>query len=105
MLRVPYRTQLADGYCLPACVEMVLAYWGLKVSQEKIARQLKTIPGVGTPGSRLHLLASRKLNVEYRSGGLTELQVALTQGFPRSYCSTPVSFQIGTARRPTRSSL
>jgi hypothetical protein len=61
---------------------MVLAYWDLEVSQEKIARQLKTIPGAGTPGSRLQLLASRSLKVEYRAGALADLQFALTQGFP-----------------------
>jgi len=31
LLQVPHRLQLSDGYCLPACVQMVLAYWGIGV--------------------------------------------------------------------------
>ena len=27
LLSVPHRQQLSSGYCLPACVSMVLAYW------------------------------------------------------------------------------
>jgi hypothetical protein len=61
---------------------MVLAYWGIERSQEKIARQLKTIPGVGTPGFHLEKLASRDLGVLYRSGDLNDLHNALMIGVP-----------------------
>lgn len=48
-LSVPIRRQLADGYCLPACVEMVLAGRGIQQDQVALARALGTLPDVGTP--------------------------------------------------------
>ncbi len=82
ILPVPHRRQLVDGYCLPVCVQMVLAYWQIELSQEKIARQLKTIPKAGTPGSHLRFLASTHLEVSYQSGSIADLRLALDQGFP-----------------------
>ncbi|MBE7469862.1 MAG: hypothetical protein DPW09_20670 [Anaerolineae bacterium] len=38
-LPIPHRPQLADGYCLPACVQMVLAYWGIERDQAELAVQ------------------------------------------------------------------
>jgi ABC-type bacteriocin/lantibiotic exporter with double-glycine peptidase domain len=81
-LSVPYRQQLADGYCLPACVQIVLAYWHTEQSQEKLARKLKTVAGAGTPRFHLQWLASSGLEVVYRSGDLTDLQLALQRGIP-----------------------
>ena len=82
ILPVPHRRQLADGYCLPACVQMVLAYWGIKRDQPDLARQLQMIAKAGTPGSRVRLLASATLKVAYRSGSLADLRAALSQGVP-----------------------
>lgn len=81
-LPVPHYPQLADGYCLPACVQMVMAYWGVRRSQQRLARQLQTIPGAGTPGSRLRDLASPNLKVHYGEGTLSDLQAALAQAIP-----------------------
>lgn len=61
---------------------MVLAFWGIKQGQTEIARQLQTIPGAGTPGSRLRLLASSTLNVTYQEAELVDLQAALAAGVP-----------------------
>lgn len=82
ILRVPYIRQLADGYCLPACAQMVLAYLGIKRDQVQLAKQLKMIPKAGTPGFRIRLLASKKLEVIYRSGEIADLRVALNKGMP-----------------------
>lgn len=82
ILSIPHKVQLADGYCLPACAQMVLAYWGEERDQKKLARQLQTIDGAGTPGSRLTRLAERRIEVIYRSGELTDLQQAITQAIP-----------------------
>ncbi|MEZ4728793.1 MAG: C39 family peptidase [Caldilineaceae bacterium] len=81
-LSIPHKVQLADGYCLPACAQMVLAYWGEDRDQRKLARQLQTIAGAGTPGSRLTRLASRRLEITYGSGELADLQQALDQSIP-----------------------
>ncbi|MCB0088080.1 MAG: C39 family peptidase [Caldilineaceae bacterium] len=37
-LSVPHFPQQADGYCLPACVQMVMAYWGIDRSIEASQR-------------------------------------------------------------------
>jgi ABC-type bacteriocin/lantibiotic exporter with double-glycine peptidase domain len=81
-LPVPHRQQLADGYCLPACIQMVLAYWGIEQDQSDLARQLQMVAKAGTPGSHVHLLASATLEVTYRSGELADLRAALDQGVP-----------------------
>lgn len=61
---------------------MVLAYWGINRNQNRLARQLRTVRGAGTPGSHLLRLASRNLDVYYRSGDLDDLRAALAQGVP-----------------------
>jgi ABC-type bacteriocin/lantibiotic exporter with double-glycine peptidase domain len=61
---------------------MVLAYWGIRRSQNTLARQLQTIPGAGTPGSRLHNLASHNLDIYYSDGTLDALRTAIAQAVP-----------------------
>lgn len=82
LLPVPQALQLANGYCLPACVEMVLAYWGIKRSQKRLARQLGTIKDAGTSGSRLHRLASRSVEVVYTVGEIDDLKDAIANQIP-----------------------
>ena len=82
ILSVPHYLQLDDGYCLPACVQMVLAYWGIAREQRAIAEKLGLIPGAGVPGSRLKTLSSKKLKVTYGSGELVDLTKALEQAIP-----------------------
>lgn len=61
---------------------MVLAYHDIASDQPNLAHQLQTIPKLGTPRSRLTLLASKTLNVIYRSGDLSDLQAAVESGVP-----------------------
>jgi hypothetical protein len=61
---------------------MVLAYSGIQQTQIDIDQQLETIPHIGTPGFRIRLLASRRLEVIYRSGELADLRRALRDGVP-----------------------
>ncbi len=79
---VPHYRQLNDGYCLPACVQMVLAYWNIERRQQALARQLHMIPDAGTPASHIRLLSSDVLQVTYREGTLTDLRRALMQSAP-----------------------
>ncbi|MBE2200369.1 MAG: peptidase C39 family protein [Anaerolinea sp.] len=67
---------------MPACVQMVLAYWGIHRRQDRLARDLKMIPKAGTPGSHLRLLASSMLKVVYETGELSDLRSALDNGIP-----------------------
>jgi ABC-type bacteriocin/lantibiotic exporter with double-glycine peptidase domain len=74
---VPYAAQISDGACLPACVQMVLAYYGRKVSQTQLIRLLGTTDA-GTPFSRLRLLSQLGAAVDMRTNGtLAELQATL----------------------------
>jgi ABC-type bacteriocin/lantibiotic exporter with double-glycine peptidase domain len=79
ILSVPHHPQLDDGYCLPACVQMVLAYWGIERAQRDIADDLGLIP---VPGNRIKMLSSKKLDVSYGVGELADLEGTLAQGVP-----------------------
>ena len=81
-LAVPFRQQIGIGYCLPACVQMVLAYYGTERSQAEIARQLTMIPKVGVPVSRVARLSSKQWHISRRVGELDDLTVLLAQGIP-----------------------
>jgi len=81
-LSVPHRIQQADGYCLPACVEMVLAYWGIERNQQDLARQMGTIPNFGTPGSSVLRLSSKQIQVDYSQGDLESIKHALANDIP-----------------------
>ena len=74
MLPVPYAAQINDSACLPACAQMVLAYYGRKVSQPQLIRLLGTTDA-GTPFSRLPLLSQLGATVDLGTNGtLAELQ-------------------------------
>ena len=81
-LSVPHIQQIEDGYCLPACVEMVLAFYGIQRSQVQIAKQLNIIEGTGIPAPRVLQLASRQLQVTRRQGEISDLLAALNEGIP-----------------------
>jgi ABC-type bacteriocin/lantibiotic exporter with double-glycine peptidase domain len=77
MLPVPDAAQISDGACLPACAQMVLAYYGRQVSQTQLIRLLGTTDA-GTPFSRLRLLSQLGVTVDIHADGtLAELQVRL----------------------------
>ena len=80
-LNVPHLQQTETGWCLPACVAMVTAYWQHPLPQSDVARWLGT-RGVGTPASRIQRLAQRGFEVVYRTGSLPELEAWITQGIP-----------------------
>ncbi|WP_374689395.1 C39 family peptidase, partial [Promineifilum sp.] len=46
-LPVPFHAQSKQGYCLAACAQMVLAYYGQARDQERLAAQLKVEPYLG----------------------------------------------------------
>lgn len=82
VLSLPHHPQKADGYCLPACVQMVLAHLGVFRSQEQVARQLGTRPGLGTPHSNVVRLESPDLRVVYGEGDLDMLRYHLERRAP-----------------------
>jgi len=80
-LNVPHLVESKPGWCLPACVAMVSAFWQQPLTQEDVARWLETQP-VGTPASRIVRLARRGFDVVYTSGAPATLAEWLEQGVP-----------------------
>jgi ABC-type bacteriocin/lantibiotic exporter with double-glycine peptidase domain len=81
-LNVPHYPQADDGYCLTACVQMVLAYLDLPSTQDRLARELDVRPPLGAPASNVIRLRSNILDVTFTSGNLNDLQSHLAQGNP-----------------------
>jgi ABC-type bacteriocin/lantibiotic exporter with double-glycine peptidase domain len=82
LLNVPHHHQESDGYCLPACVQMVLDYLGLPCTQEQLACELDVRPPLGAPASNVLRLRSDVLDVTFTSGNLSDLRTQLAQGNP-----------------------
>jgi ABC-type bacteriocin/lantibiotic exporter with double-glycine peptidase domain len=81
LLDVPHLRQAEPGWCLPACVGMVTAYWQQPLLQDDVARWLGTRE-VGTPASRVRRLERRGFDIVYKTGSLSELKAWLAQGVP-----------------------
>ena len=83
LLSVPFKPQSAEGYCLPACAEMVLTFYGIRVTQEQLARLFETQPPMGTPFPRIMRLEKRGVAVEIgKYGDWDQLFRTLTAGKP-----------------------
>jgi len=73
-LNVPHLRQNEDGWCLPACVAMVAAYYQQPLLQADIAEWLG-VSGIGVPASRVQRLGQYGFEVIYRTGSLPELEL------------------------------
>ena len=80
-LPVPHLLQDQPGWCLPACVAMVAAYWEQPLLQADIAHWLSATR-VGVPASRIQRLTTRGFDVTYRAGSLAELVTWLEKDVP-----------------------
>jgi ABC-type bacteriocin/lantibiotic exporter with double-glycine peptidase domain len=77
-LSVPHFRQSAEGYCLPACARMVLAYHGIKLTEQELVQKLGSQIW-GTPSFAIQKLANSRLEVNYREWSLVELKTILSQ--------------------------
>lgn len=80
-LNVPHLEQSRSGWCLPACVAMVAAYWQQPLLQDDIARWLGT-RRIGTRSSRVLRLAKRGFEVTYDVGIVADLEKWLNRQVP-----------------------
>jgi ABC-type bacteriocin/lantibiotic exporter with double-glycine peptidase domain len=80
-LPLPHFRQSAPGYCLPACVRMVLAYLGLERSEVKVSRMLGA-RGFGTSSFAVRRLTLEGLRVIYGEWSVSRLVAALDAGRP-----------------------
>lgn len=81
-LPVLHKQQSADGYCLPACVQMVWAYLGIAITQERLARLLLLDPRMGVPLSNVQRLQNSQLVVSTSSGMLEDIAQHLENDCP-----------------------
>ncbi len=82
VLNVPYFPQTDDGYCLPACVQMVLGYLGFHSTQNHLARELDVRTPLGAPASNVTRLHSDVLDVTFTSGDLDDVRAHLAHNWP-----------------------
>ena len=80
-LNVPHLKQNKTGWCLPACVAMVAAYWQQPLVQEDVARWLGAT-NIGVPASHIQRMTERGFQITYRIGSLHDTQTWLQQGVP-----------------------
>lgn len=73
-LKVPYHPQLDDGYCLPACAQMVLDYLCITVEQRRLARILGVCTPLGAPASNVMRLRSETVDIIFADGAVRDLQ-------------------------------
>jgi ABC-type bacteriocin/lantibiotic exporter with double-glycine peptidase domain len=73
--------QSAEGYCLPACGQMVLNYLGLKLSENAIAETLGT-QEFGTPSFAVQHLTAFNVRVDYHEWSIPQLLIAIQSGQP-----------------------
>ncbi|HOU13273.1 MAG TPA: C39 family peptidase [Anaerolineae bacterium] len=78
-LNVPHYKQNKAGWCLPACIEMVSAYWHHPLSQAEAARLL-AMCGAGASASRIQRLTERGFEVTYTTGSLSDVSTWLSHG-------------------------
>lgn len=81
LLDVPHIRQSETGWCLPACVAMVSAWWQQPLTQDDIARWLGT-RAIGTPAGKLHRLVKYGFEVTYGPGSLDDLAAWLKRDVP-----------------------
>jgi len=81
LLPVPHFEQSRDGACLPACLRMVLAYWGHHYSETEMAKILGT-KDFGTPISNVERIRQYGYQVEMGMITETQLKAHLVAGSP-----------------------
>lgn len=81
ILPVPHFQQSAEGYCLPACARMVLAYLGIERSETEVSEVLGA-QEYGTPSFAVQKLSALDVHVTYRQWPLSELTAAVTNKQP-----------------------
>lgn len=81
IIALPHFQQSVEGYCLPACVRMVLGYWGLQRSEAAISRVLGA-RSFGTPSFAVERLTQWGAQVIYREWSIPQLLDALETSQP-----------------------
>lgn len=80
LLAVPHRVEAFAGACLPAYLQMALAFIGVNWPQERVAGQLGHIAGAGTLARNVTRLNTPGTRVRYMTNGaLEDVQASLAR--------------------------
>ena len=74
-MRVPFIPQIRDGYCLPACAQMALAYHGIVVEQDTLITLLNATDE-GAPFSRIMRIEKYGVRVELHRNAKLDAVIA-----------------------------
>jgi hypothetical protein len=78
---VVHAPQIDFGFCLPACIHMALAHFGITATQEELGRALGTVAAIGTPFSRVGGVVAHQITVRLVvSASIADLSSALGRG-------------------------
>jgi ABC-type bacteriocin/lantibiotic exporter with double-glycine peptidase domain len=81
LVQLPHYQQSAAGYCLPACIRMILSGQGLQHSEAEITKIIGA-QAHGAPSYSVMRLQSPRLHVEYRSWSIVDVLSAIRSGTP-----------------------
>lgn len=81
-MNVPHFEQELSYSCLPACVRMVLAFWGHETSAKNLRILFKTRPAGTSPVKLLLQLPSLGFNATIHTASQSLLRQYLEAGFP-----------------------
>lgn len=82
IIHLPHHQQEHSASCLAACVVMVLAHWGVNVTEADVRRILKTKPYSGTQAINLLRLSELGFDAWPQEGSVAELQRRVSDGVP-----------------------
>jgi ABC-type bacteriocin/lantibiotic exporter with double-glycine peptidase domain len=89
LIQLSHYQQSAEGYCLSACVRMVLAHCGLEFAEDKVSQVLGA-QEFGVPSFAVVRLATLNLQVTYREWSTPQLLANL-------HAETPMIVFVRTA--------
>lgn len=81
LLPVPHFEQTSDGRCLPACVQMVLAYWNHSISERDVALLLGT-KAFGTAFENVEKVRKLGYSVHFAALSSGQLRAELQRNHP-----------------------
>jgi len=81
-MRVPHFEQELTYSCLPACVRMVAAFYGVERSEAALRTLLKTRPAGTSPVQVMLRLPEIGMNAQVHMGSLLTLQAQIASGQP-----------------------
>lgn len=90
-MRVPFFPQIRDGFCLPACAQMALAYHGVAVQQEALILLLDAT-SEGAPFSRITRIEKYGVRVDLQRHASLDLVIAAVNADAPSIVAVNLQF-------------